>query len=189
MVFKRLSWRVTLKIFRDMPEAWNFSSLDSCQKRFLWTHKEDDLAPHPVVGLVLQVGDSEKRSQAFETKYLRKLLSISHLEHKTNDWVRSRINFLAGPQEPLLATVKRRKLPWYRHVTGHNSLSKTILQGLFEGGLRRGRQRKCWMDIIKEWIPLPFPELLTMASCRKVWKRISAESSLMSPRRPNRSRD
>ena len=41
-----------------------FPSLDSCQKRFLWTHKEVDLAPHPVVGLVLQVGDTEKFPQA-----------------------------------------------------------------------------------------------------------------------------
>ena len=44
----------------DMPEPCQFPSLDSCQKRFLWTHKEVDLAPHPVVGLVLQVGDTEK---------------------------------------------------------------------------------------------------------------------------------
>ena len=55
----------------------------------------------------------EKRIQVFETKCLRKLLRISHLEHKTNDWVRSKINFLVGPQEPLLATVKRRKLSWF----------------------------------------------------------------------------
>ena len=33
------------------------------------------------------------------------------------------------------------------------------------------------------------PELFTRAFCRKDWKRISAESSLRSPRRPNRSRD
>ena len=44
----------------DMPEPCKFPSLDSCQRRFLWTHKEADLAPHPVVGLVLQVGDAEK---------------------------------------------------------------------------------------------------------------------------------
>ena len=35
--------------------------LNSCHKRFLWTHKEVDLAPHPVVGLVL--GDAEKFPQ------------------------------------------------------------------------------------------------------------------------------
>ena len=43
----------------DMPEPRKFPSLDSCQKRFLWTHKEFGLAPHPVVGLVLQVGNVE----------------------------------------------------------------------------------------------------------------------------------
>ena len=48
----------------DMPEPCKFQSLDSCQKRFLWTHKGVDLAPHPVVGLVLQVGDTEKFTQA-----------------------------------------------------------------------------------------------------------------------------
>ena len=42
----------------DMPETCKFPSADSCRKRFLWTHKEADLAPRPVVGLVLQVGDS-----------------------------------------------------------------------------------------------------------------------------------
>ena len=52
-----------------------------------------------------------------------------------------------------------------------------------------GWQRKCWMDNIKDWTSLPMPELLTTASCRKDWKRISAESPLVSPRRPNRPRD
>ena len=48
----------------DMPRPCKFPSLDSCQKRFPWTHKEVDLALHPVVGLVLQVGDMEKFSDA-----------------------------------------------------------------------------------------------------------------------------
>ena len=42
-----------------MPEPCKFPSLDSGQKRVLWTHGEVDLAPHPVVGLALQ-GDGEK---------------------------------------------------------------------------------------------------------------------------------
>ena len=52
------------------------------------------------------LADSGKSIQAFETKCLKKLLRISYLVHKTNGWMRSKINFLAGPQEPLLATVK-----------------------------------------------------------------------------------
>ena len=54
---------------------------------------------------------------------------------------------------------------------------------------RRGRKRKCWIENVKEWTYLIMSELLTLAPCRKDWKRISAESSPMSPRRPNRSRD
>ena len=48
-----------------MPEPCKFPSLDICQKSFLWTHKQVDFSPHPVVGLVLQVGDVEKFPQAF----------------------------------------------------------------------------------------------------------------------------
>ena len=35
------------------------------------------------------------------------------------------------------------------------SLSKTIHQGILEGGWHCGQQRKCWMDNIKEWTFLP----------------------------------
>ena len=135
------------------------------------------------------LADWRKRIQAFETKCMRKLLNISFLEHKTNDWVWSKINFLVGPQEPLLATVKKWKLAWIGHVTYHDSLSKIILQGTLECGQWHGQQTKYWMDYIKEWPSLPMPELLTRVSYKKDWKRICAESSLMSPWWPYRSRD
>ena len=131
----------------------------------------------------------QKRIQAFKTEFLRKHFRICCLEHKTNDWMQSKINFLVGPLEPLLATVKRQKFAGLGHVKRHDSLSKTILQGTLEDGRRRGRQRKCWMDNIKDWTSVPAPDLLIAASCRKDWKRISAELSLMSARRRNRSRD
>ena len=41
-----------------------------------------------------------------------------------------------------------------------------------------------WVDNIKEWTYLPMPELLTRVSCRKDWKKICAESSLMFPEDP-----
>ena len=96
----------------------------------------------------------KKRIQAFETKCPRKLSRFSFLEYKTNDWVQGKIIFLAGPREPLLATVKREKLAWFGHVTRHDSLSKIIVQGISEGGRRRDRQKKCWMDNVKEWTSL-----------------------------------
>ena len=86
--------------------------------------------------------------------------SHAYLEHKANDWAPSKINFLVGPQEPILATVKRQKLAWFWQVTRCDSLSKTILQDILDTGW----QKKCWMDNVKEWTTLPVPELLTMAS-------------------------
>ena len=134
--------------------------------------------------------DSEKQIQAFETKWLRKLLRISYFEHTTYR-VQSKINFLVGPQEPHLATVKRRKFAWFGHVTSHDSLSRTVLRenlGMGWGGQCRGRQRKCRMDNVKEWTSLSMPEVRTMASRRKHWKR-TAESSIMSPRGSKRTKD
>ena len=110
---------------------------------------------------------------------MRKLDRTSYLKHKTNDLVQSKINFIVGPWEPFLTTVKRQKVVWFRYVTRHYSLSKTIHQGTLEGGRRRRRQRRCWPDNIKDWTYLPMPELLTRASGRKGWKMVSVESSLM----------
>ena len=52
---------------------------------------------------------TEKKMHSVAPRYL-KLVTSSTWKHKMNDWVRSKINFLVGPQEPILATVKRRKL-------------------------------------------------------------------------------
>jgi hypothetical protein len=131
----------------------------------------------------------EKRVQAFEMKSMRKLLRISYIEHRTNEYVRSKVASLVGPQEPLLATVKRRKLTWYGHVARHDGLCKTIVQGTVEGGRRRGRPRKSWLDNIKDWTEMTMPDILTQAHDRPAWNRTAVSSALRSPRRLQQSRD
>lgn len=132
---------------------------------------------------------TEKKLQAFENKCLRKLLRISYREHKTNAYVRSTVTSLVGPHEPLLATVKRRKLAWFGHVTRHNTLSKTILQGTLEGSRRRGRPRKSWVTNIKEWTEREMPDLLSSAQDRTGWKILSVAAAGRSPLRPDRAWD
>ena len=46
-----------------------------------------------------------------------------------------------------------------------------------------------WWTTAKSGHPCPCQNCSQGASCRKDWKRISTKSSVMSPRRPNRSRD
>ena len=49
----------------DISEPRKISSVDSCHEKFLWTHKEVDLALYSVTGFGLQEGDAEKSPQAF----------------------------------------------------------------------------------------------------------------------------
>ena len=112
----------------------------------------------------------ERRIQAFEMKCLRRILNINYRDRKTNEYVWQHIEAMAGKQEPLLATVKRRKMQWFGHTTRHNSLPKTVLQGTVEGGRKQGRPRKSWMSNIKEWTGLSFPTLLKAAQDRTTWR-------------------
>ena len=59
-----------------MPKPCKLPSLDSCQKSFLWTHNEVDLAPCPVVGPMLQVGDVEKFPQALGLNFFNASLIV-----------------------------------------------------------------------------------------------------------------
>ena len=61
----------------DMPEPCKFPSPDNCHKRFLWTHKEVDLASHRVVGLVLQTGSTEKLPRSVGIESLDPFVSES----------------------------------------------------------------------------------------------------------------
>ena len=61
----------------DMTDSCKFPSLGSRQRRLLWSHKGVDLAPHPVVGLVLQVGDVEKFPQALGFEGLDPFIRVS----------------------------------------------------------------------------------------------------------------
>ena len=136
------------------------------------------------------LAEAEERIRSFETKSTRRMLGISWREHKTNEYVMKRVKDLVGPQEPLLTTVKRRKLVWFGHTTRHNSLSKTIMQGTVAGSRKRGGQRKCWMDNIKEWTAMTTPNLLIAANNRDTWRRESVSAASMSPpRRQKTPRD
>ena len=74
----------------DMTKLYKFPPLDSCQKRFLWTHKEVDLTPHPVVGLVLQVGDTEKFLHALGLEILHRFLEPGSMFHSRREGLRCR---------------------------------------------------------------------------------------------------
>ena len=128
------------------------------------------------------LAESGKRIQAFETKCLRKLLRIPYLEYKTSDWVRSKISFIVGPQEPLLATAKRQKSAWFGHVTLTTaSLKPSFMAPWRVGDVVVGRGNAGWITSNGgTFLPVSGSPIIPFR--RKDWTRISAESSLMCPR-------
>lgn len=55
-------------------------------------------------------------------------MDILYGEHKTDDYVKDKINSYAGHQEPRFSVMKHRKPAWCEHVTSFETLSKIILQ-------------------------------------------------------------
>ena len=87
----------------------------------------------------------KKRIQAFETKCLGKLLSISYEEHETMTVFGARSTSSWVYKKLVWQLSRRRKLAWFGHVTRHDSLSRTILQGTFEvGDTVVGRENAGW---------------------------------------------
>ena len=126
--------------------------------------------------------ESERRIAAYEKTIFRRILKISYRDDITNISVMQVNTEVAGPQEPLLATVKRRKLQWFGHTTRHNA----------EHGQRPQKTRKTtkmYLDNIREWTGLEPQELCEAAHNRPRWRKISVEASKCAPLRSARSRD
>ena len=123
-----------------------------------------------------------------EMRCYRKILHISYKDHVTNEEVHGKIQQAIRPHEDLLTIVKRRKLQWYGDVSRSSGLVQTTLQGTVKEGRRRGRQRKRWEDIIREWTGLEFEKSQRAVENREKWRKLVAKTSVV-PQRPSRLRD
>jgi len=113
--------------------------------------------------------NKETRLDAFEIKWLRKILRVSWTAKKTNEWVLN----IAGVKRKLLDTVKARKLAYYGHTMRKQGscLEKEIMQGTVPGARRRGRPRTAWMDNNKIWTVLSVEESIRMTEDRDKWRK------------------
>ena len=178
---------IALSSMARLTNMWRSKDIKTRTKIKLYKTLVTSIATYGCESWTL-TADTERRIQAFEMKCFRRILNISYKEHKTNEYVWDKITESAGKQEPLLTTIKKKKMRWFGHVTRHSSLSKTILQGTVEGGRKRGRQRKIWIDNIKQWSQMDMSTLLTSAQDRRGWRNLCNSLSTGSPKLNTRDR-
>jgi len=133
--------------------------------------------------------ETERKLHAFEYRCLRKILRVPYTAHRTNTSICDEVTQAIGPQEHLLAIVKRRKLTWYGHVNSSGGLANTILRGGVEGKCGRGKPRTTWLVNIRKWAGRPPTELHRLSQDRSVWRKITYSLSQTTPLRSLRSRE
>ena len=103
---------------------------------------------------------------AFEHKCYRKILRVTWTQRRTNADMR---NELEVPEGLLLNIVYRRKLKFFCHIKGHDSLE---LKAALEGKVprKRGRQRRRWEDCISERLGYTTNEAGRLAQNRVLYR-------------------
>ena len=129
--------------------------------------------------------------QAFENKSHRKLLGIKYQEKETDVYVKEKMIAISGKYDPLLHMIKRRKLKWYRFISRHDDLRKTIMQGIVEGSRKQGRLKSQWFNNISDWNNMHANQLLHKVHDRNGWRKcvIKGERTELIPLTISESRD
>ena len=104
---------------------------------------------------------------------LRRMLRVPWTAKMTNEEVLRR----AGVDRELLKTIRQRQLQFLGHLIRARELEYDCLVGRIEGTRARGRQRKKYMDCIREDLQgqISNNELIRMADDRERWRSMVAD--------------
>ena len=114
----------------------------------------------------------EKRLEAAEMWFYRRLLKVSWTEKRTNESI---LNELSIPRH-LLAEINKRRLKYVGHVNRNEkaTLMTTVLQGKVESKRKIGRPPISYIENIKKCSKLSLHEIVKKSQDRNVWRRIAA---------------
>ncbi len=111
--------------------------------------------------------DSYRRLKSFEMWCYRRMFKISWVKKITN----KRVLEMAKEKEALMTIIMKRKAQYCGHLIRNHELLTTILEGKIEGKKARGRQRRMWMDDLREWLRIEKKiDILRACKERAKWK-------------------
>lgn len=116
--------------------------------------------------------EDEQRLLVAEMSWLRRIIGRSRREKIRNEKTREEL----GVDETIVEKIKKRRLRWFGHVRrmAKQRLPNAALHGHVEGERSRGRQRKTWIDNIKEDLKekgTNLAEIREKIKNREVWRK------------------
>src|SRR6218665_82304 len=122
--------------------------------------------------------EDERRLLVADMSWLRRIIGRSRREKVRNEQTRKEL----GAQETVVQKIKKRRLQWFVHVERmeEKRLPNAALHGRVEGKRSRGRQRKTWMDNVREDPKERNIDLTRIGEAtrnREVWRNLVRDSS------------
>ena len=118
--------------------------------------------------------DHERRLEAAEMWYIRRITRTSWTEKKSNKEVME----MAGYKRSLLKTIRKRQLQFFGHINRADGIEKQLLCGKICGTKGRGRQRTKYTDSLNKYATrkeYPNNELIRRTDDREEWKAMTAD--------------
>ena len=106
------------------------------------------------------------RIDAFELWCWRRLLRVSWTARRSNQSILKEIS----PEYSLDGLMLKLKLQYFGHLMQRtDSLDKTLMLGMIEGGRRRGQQRMRWLDGTTDTMDMNLSRFLELVMNRVAW--------------------
>ena len=110
----------------------------------------------------------EKRLEAAENWFLRRMMRVSWTDKMTTKEVYKRAN----TRPSLLTTIIGRQLSFLGHIIRKDEVENLVITGFVEGSRSRGRQRETFLTYLKRKTNKAPTELIRLAREREEWRKL-----------------